>query len=243
MLYNLLLESVLTLKATKEYTAILRLFPFPLSWLRIQGPLYYLKSYSMLEHARQSIVVPLLLRCQLRKKHIRIYLLNILKAPTNAIANANLTNYIISQFAAATRSNSVLISQTVSLYNRHQIADIVYRYRSQLQQLLSALAQLIAVDKRRALRRASSVASSVASLRAGLVALSEAGSYISQIDSRGRGRGRATEQDKKAAIYESYIKKPNMHVAIYYAATADEYRLPVNINVLVGEDKYRYVDA
>lgn len=243
MLYNLLLESVLTLKATKEYTAILRLFPFPLSWLRIQGPLYHLKSYSMLEHARQSIVVPLLLRCQLRKKHIRIYLLNVLKAPTNAIANANLTNYIISQFAVAIRSNSVLISQTVSLHNRHQIADIVYGYRSQLQQLLSALAQLIVVDKRRTLRRASSVASSVALLRAGLVALSKASSYISQIDSRGRGRGRATEQGKKAAVYESYIKKPNMYVAIYYATTADEYRLPVNINVLIREDKHRYVDA
>lgn len=34
-----------------------------------------------------------------------------------------------------------------------------------------------------------------------------------------------------------------MYVAIYYATTADEYRLPVNINVLVGEDKHRYVDA
>lgn len=197
----------------------------------------------MLEHVRQSIVVPLLLRCQLRKKHIRIYLLNILKAPTNAIANTNLTNYIISQFAVAIRSNSVLISQTVSLYNRYQIADIIYGYRSQLQQLLSTLTQLIVVDKRHTLRRASSVASSIASLRARLVALSKASSYILQTDSRGRVRGRATEQGKKATVYESYIKKPNMYVAIYYAATADEYRLPVNINVLIGEDKHRYVDA
>lgn len=197
----------------------------------------------MLEYARWSIVVPLLLRCWLREKHIRIHLLNVLKVPANVIANADPTNYIISQFAAAIRSNSVLISQTVSLYNRHQIADIVYGYCSQLQQLLSALAQSIAVDKRRILRRASSVASSVASSRAGSVALSEAGSYVSQTDSRGRGRGRAAEQGKKAATYESYIKKPNIYVAIHYAATADEYRLPVNMNVLVGEDKHRYVDT
>lgn len=32
-----------------------------------------------------------------------------------------------------------------------------------------------------------------------------------------------------------------MHIAIYYAANANEYRLPVNINVLVGEDKHRCV--
>lgn len=32
-----------------------------------------------------------------------------------------------------------------------------------------------------------------------------------------------------------------MHVAIYYAANTNEYGLLVNINVLVSEDKHRYV--
>lgn len=240
MLHNLLLESVLTPKATKEYAAVLRSFPFPPSWPRVQGPLHHLKSYSMSEHARWSIVVPLLLRCWLREKHIRVHLLNVLRAPANGIADP--TNYIISQFASATRSNSVLMSQTVSPQDRHQMADIVYGYRSQLQQLLSALAQSMAVDKRRAPRRAGSTAGStagsVASSRAGSVDVSDAGSQVSQIGSSGGG---AAEQGKKAAAYESHMKKPNMHVAIHYAANADEYGLPVNVNVLVGEDKHRCV--
>lgn len=189
MLYNLLLELVLTLKATKEYTAVLRLFLFPLSQLRVQGPLYYLKSYSMSEHVRQSIVVPLLLRYQLREKYIYIHLLNVLRALANRITD--LTNYIISQFVLAIRSNSVLISQTVSLQDRHQIVDIVYGYRSQLQQLLSTLAQSIVVDKRRALRRASSTASSTASSvtssRARSVDISDASLQVSQIGSSSRG--------------------------------------------------------
>lgn len=193
MLYNLLLESVLTPKATKEYTSILRLFLFPLSWLRVQGPLYYLKSYSISEYVRQSIVVLLLLRYQLREKHIRIYLLNVLRALANRIAD--LTNYIISQFALAIRSNSVLISQTVSPQDRYQIVDIVYGYRSQLQQLLSTLAQSIVVDKRRALRCASSTASSttssitssVASSRASSVDVSDTSLQVSQIGSSSRG--------------------------------------------------------
>lgn len=52
MLYKLLLEAILTPKATKEYTALLRVWPFPLSWLRVQGLLYYLKSYTISEYAR-----------------------------------------------------------------------------------------------------------------------------------------------------------------------------------------------
>lgn len=35
------------------------------------------------------------------------------------------------------------------------------------------------------------------------------------------------------------IKKPNMHIAIYYPGLCKEYGLPVNFNVLIGEDKHR----
>ncbi|KAI1002317.1 hypothetical protein K3495_g5886 [Podosphaera aphanis] len=35
------------------------------------------------------------------------------------------------------------------------------------------------------------------------------------------------------------MKRPNMHIAVHYTALAEEYGLPVNVNVLVGEDKHR----
>lgn len=71
MLYNLLIEGVLTLSAAKEYVSLLRIFPFLLSQPRIQGLLYYLKSYNLSEHVRQSYIIPILLRVQLQTKHIR----------------------------------------------------------------------------------------------------------------------------------------------------------------------------
>ncbi|KAI0995550.1 hypothetical protein K3495_g12629 [Podosphaera aphanis] len=44
---------------------------------------------------------------------------------------------------------------------------------------------------------------------------------------------------KKAAQYVSTMKRPNMHIAVHYTALVEEYGLSVNVNVLVGEDKYQ----
>ncbi|KAI1007409.1 hypothetical protein K3495_g815 [Podosphaera aphanis] len=47
------------------------------------------------------------------------------------------------------------------------------------------------------------------------------------------------ELGKKAAQYVSTMKRPNMHIAVHYTALAEEYGLPINMNLLVGEDKRR----
>ena len=71
MMHSLLLDAILIPSAAKEYSAVLQAFPFPPSWPRVQGPLHHLKSYSLSEHARWSIVIPVLLRCWLWENHIR----------------------------------------------------------------------------------------------------------------------------------------------------------------------------
>ena len=227
MMHNLLLEAILTPSSAKDYAAMLRTFPFPPSWPRVQGPLHHLKSYSLSEHARWSLVIPVLLRCWLREKHIRSHLLTVLRLNDTD----NPVDYIVSQFAAAARSNSVLMSTRVSVEDREDMTAIVHGYRAHLQQLLAALAQSMSADRRRTRSRSVSLASRS---RAGSVAASLAPSEMS-VDVPAQ----PTEQSKKAEAYESHMKKPNMHVAIHYPALADEYGLPVNINVLVGEDKHR----
>lgn len=129
MLYKLLLKAILILKATKEYTALLRIQPFPLSQLRVQGLLYYLKSYTISEYTRQLTVIPVLLQYWLQKQHIRKYLLDVL-ATTIIITNP--VGYICSQYTVVARSNSLLISTSVSKANRADIYTIVYRYRTNL---------------------------------------------------------------------------------------------------------------
>lgn len=145
IMYKLLIEAILTLSAAKEYRAILRSFPFLPSQLRVQGLLYYLKSYSLSKYARWSIVIPSLLRCQLQPKHICQHFLLVLRG--NGIQD--LIGYIVLQFVVAVRSNSVLISTTVSKIDRSNIYLIVQGYRTNLQQMLQALAQSINADKRR----------------------------------------------------------------------------------------------
>lgn len=157
-MHELLIKAILTLGAVKEYSSVLRSFLFPLSQLRVQGLLYYLKSYSLFKHIRQSIIVPALLRCWLRPKHIRQHFLSVLQG--NSISNP--ISYVILQFVAAARSNSILISNTVSKTDRNNIYLIVQGYRTNLQQMLQALAQSINADKRRLSRPTSRVGTLVA---------------------------------------------------------------------------------
>lgn len=153
IIYKLLIKAILILGAAKEYRAVLRTFLFLLSQLRIQGLLYYLKSYSLSKHVRQSIVIPSLLRCQLQSKYIRQHFLSILQG--NSIQS--LVGYIILQFAAVARSNSILISNTISETDRNNIYLIIQGYYTNLQQMLQALAQSINADKRRLSRPTSRV--------------------------------------------------------------------------------------
>ncbi|KAN0069774.1 hypothetical protein V8E54_012080 [Elaphomyces granulatus] len=45
---------------------------------------------------------------------------------------------------------------------------------------------------------------------------------------------------RKAEQYTNDTKKPNFHTALHYSAMADEYSIPSNSQVLIGEDKHRY---
>jgi len=45
-----------------------------------------------------------------------------------------------------------------------------------------------------------------------------------------------------AALAQTYLnsmKLPNLHTALHYPALAEEYAMPANLNVLIGEDKHR----
>lgn len=220
MLYNLLLDSVLIPKGSKDYTKTLRTFPFLPSQPRIQGLLYYLKSYSISEHVRQSVVILMLLRYWLRKKHLRLYLLRVLEG--NSITDP--IGYIVSQFVGIARSNSVLISLSISVADREDMYIIVYSYRANLQQLLLALSQSIAFNKRRSRSKSITSALSRATILIELDAAIPSGTV---------------ELSKKAEQYLKDTKLPNIYVAVYYPATADKYSLIVNCNSLLGKDKHR----
>jgi hypothetical protein len=47
------------------------------------------------------------------------------------------------------------------------------------------------------------------------------------------------EKKARAIQYNKDAKKPNVHIGLHYGQVAEEYGLPANINVLIGEDKHR----
>lgn len=111
--------------------------------------------------------------------------------------------------------------------------------------MLQALAQSINTDKRR-LSRPTSRLGTLAVYRptaatepslAKLLTLSYKATLTSQDPLVGRQQ--SIKQGKKADSYLRSIKKPNMHIAIYYQTLAKEYGLPVNFNITISKDKHR----
>ena len=152
IMYNMLLDTILTPAAAKSYAAILRSFPFPPGWPRVQGPIHHLKSYSLSEHARWSVVIPVLLRCWLKESHIRPYLLQILRNLGNSV------HQVVQCFAAAATSNCVLMGDFISENDRANMESIVSSHRISFQSLLQHIADSLAADPRRARSRSVSVA-------------------------------------------------------------------------------------
>lgn len=116
------------------------------------------------------------------------------------------------------------MSTSVSRADRRDIHIIVHSYRTNLQQLLSALSQSMTLDRRRS--------------RTAIPTDQDQDLDTLDHPSPGSSVGR-TSGNKKAEQYLKDIKKPNMHIAIHYPQLCEEYRLPVNFNVLIGEDKHR----
>ena len=50
------------------------------------------------------------------------------------------------------------------------------------------------------------------------------------------------ERTKKAREYKLFQSRPNIHQGLHLADIAFEYGTPNNCNVLLGEDKHRYVE-
>ena len=237
LMHSLLLDSVLTTSATRSYAALLRSFPFPPTWPRVQGPLRYLKSYSLSEHARWSVVIPVLLRCWLRESYIQPWLLGILSAD-----GQDPVGRIVSCFAAAAASNCVLMGNTMTAEDRGQLDDIIGRHRSKVQQLLQDAADSATQNPRRHRSRESTIGPlSQAPSRAATPAFLEH-------DPAGHGEGLfgafhsqpPRELAKKALNFLNDIKRPNMHTALHYSILNEEYALPVNHNALPGEDKHKW---
>jgi hypothetical protein len=246
LLHTLLLDEILTSPAKISYAAELRKFPFPPGWPRVQGPLHHLKSYSLSEYARASIVIPPLLRCWLRESFIAPFMLTALEK-----VSSDPVSMIISCFAAAAKCNCLLMGEYLSQEDRRSLSDTILDFRSKFQNLYTAAASAVQANPRRA--RSVSVQGSRAGTP-GSTSLTAA-SNAPQVPPGRQGLQAplartlahknlqtATQEEtraKKAKEYINNTKLPNVHAGLHYPASATEFGLTGHHQVLIGEDKHR----
>jgi hypothetical protein len=154
-------------------------------------------------------------RCWLKESHIRPYLLQILRNFGNSV------HQDIQCFAAAATSNCVLMGDFISESDRANMEDIVSSHRIMFQRLLQHIADFLVADPRRARSRSASVA---------------------PLGVRDAPASEASVSKEMAAMAQTYLnsmKLSNLHTALYYPTLAEEYAMPANLNVLIGEDKHR----
>lgn len=224
--HSLLLEHILSPSGTKKYLAILQHFPFPNGWRRLQSPVTHLDSYQLQEHARASIIIPLVLRCHLQQNWMKKEFYEAISTLFDP-QDYRPEDIVVSVFAAIAKSNSTLAWPSMSAEDRAQLKPIIVHARSGLQHLIQAA--VIASEEIRPAQRATSVASTTAeSQRSTSVPLSQVSVWSS--------RPRISKKSQKLVAMQG---RPNMHIGLHYPAQAKDYAVPNNCNVLAGEDKHR----
>ena len=246
-LHLLLIETILTTAAGKLYNKQLRQWPFPPGYARLQSPVHHLKSYSLAEHARWSIIIPTLLRMWLRKEHIQPLFMHklkaVLKSPLDTRgADNNAVDTIVRCFAALARSNSVLMADKLTRQERTNLTFTIQSFRYQYQQLLSAAA--LAFDANPRSRSKTPVIQRTAGSRSPSPI-----TFMEPLTQTQRGKqatvqptvsGKSDERSTRAAQYRNDRMRPNVHTALHYPMITEEYGLSSHCNVLIGEDKHRY---
>lgn len=226
LLHILLMNAILTPVAQKEYTAVLRSFPYPSGWSRLQSPQHHLNSYRLQEHARWSIIAAGLLRIWLREKHVQPLFLQAMMTLHELDAEAGesglAVDVIVVAFAAVAKSNAILMANALSIDDRSSLDEKVSTARLCFIELLEAAALAVTRNPRS---------------RSATPNFSRADTPSHTMDADPTA---APKEPKKAEELRADQRRPNVHIGVHYADHVKEYGLASNCNVLIGEDKHRW---
>lgn len=232
LMHEMLKDMILTPSAAKLYAAELRKFPFPAGYGRLQSPIHYLKSYSLSDHARWSIIIPLLLRGWLSELHFKRRFLQsaIKRCSQTGSKYTDPVSYVVSSYAAVAKSNSILMGDHLSVEDRQSFVNIIIRARTQFQELCE--------DSAESIKSNSSFRAQPTSRRGSLQ-----GTPVLQPDINLNLTTKQLEavamEKKRETLFRNMAKRPNVHVGLHYKDIMDEFGLPFLVNVLIGEDKHR----
>ena len=240
LLHHMLLTSILTPAAGKEYWERLRKHPFPPGWERLQSPIHHLKSYSLSAHARWSVVVPTLLRSWLEYRHLNANFArgarSALEKRTGTATGLAVVDTVVEVYANHAWCNTALLGGRTGL----DMAELLIKGRRSYVDLATWSAKAARASDRR--RYAGSTRGSIAGSLAGSLAGSARGAGPDHPDrdaDEDLADGGGNPGNKKGLNLDRATQRPNMHLAVHYPSFADEYGPTINISTLMGEAMHR----
>lgn len=200
MAAQLLVENILTKPASLEFARVLRSFPFPPDCPHLPSPIRHLGSYTLTQLGRYSIILPVLLRCWLKAKHVNAHFMNALplvmgrqlQAISRLLGVANpeilYVHMITVCFARIGAANRILLANFLTTAQRATM-EAELRLGSEMFQLLNETAAQASIKN--PYSRANSVVPSRASTPVPVADNSAAAIREAARGGRGRGRARA----------------------------------------------------
>lgn len=217
---NVLLHDIFTPTGKTRFSNILREFPMPQGWQKLQSPQHHLDSYQIQEFARIGTLIPVIFRLYLEPCWIQLRVREAMPFFFNgALDNRGggaAEKLLTEVFAKMALSNRTLISWSDEGTDAHFVGKVVQDAREALQTLLRS----VAVSANTSNAMTGSQYSSLALTRC-------------QTPKRGGKNKRADEIFKM-------MERPNMHIGLHYKEMVEDWGCVNNGNVLMGENKHRF---
>ena len=250
LLHSMLLDVVLTEAAKREYNGILRTYRFPPDWRHLPSALHHLGSYTLSEHARWSVIGPVILRTWLKDVHLKPQFINAIPLAMHELleqmramlgSDTPLSIVVIIAFARVADSNRMLMSHPLSAQRRSEMLPVLDLGR----QMFQAMCEAASISSSRGSRPASRAGTPAGLGPAAAGHGNSRGNYQEYLGSL-PALGLHDDADavqKKSIRYRRDQERPNVHTGRHYPAIIQEYGLAANCNVLVGEQEHKYVST
>ena len=233
VLQGLLFLSVLSKVGAKAYLKAFQMFHYPSHWPRIQSPLLYIWSWSLLEAGRATILCLLILRCHSEVGWFQQQYLHAVERRLNSENQFNSPrDAVIWAFGIITSCNSIIGAQ------RYMAPQEIHKCLLQLRQCFQ---KLIECAHDCGIRAVATIDTALDSNNPETMinqAIEEGieGLENEEEDGPSLPRNRSVCPLSK---WQKLYSLPNVHAGLHIADNAREFATVMNCNVLAGEMKHK----
>lgn len=235
---SILCHDILTSSTLKIFTECFWSFSFSFDWDCIQSSAKHLRSWTMSECVRVSVIVSILLRCwSLKNSHIRFAYCT--KLLTQCDSEFKAVKWIIYYFAQMIKSNSLIASTSLSVQDCIKLNDIILEVRKEFQIIMHAVKSIkkksSKISKTKKLLKEESQACQVSIIFIDSQ-ISDIESQVSSITTNIHLDSTSTLQIMKNKITVLL----NVHSVTHFQILTQEYDLLWNVNSLSEEQMYKW---